>query len=232
MDHECTFGFRDMLPELINFVVLPIGLGLLGFIEPCSMGTNLLFIKSIENRAPIAKLKATAVFSLARGIVIGMLGWVAALVGIAFVGFQKGFWVGLGAIYVGIGVIYLTGYSTKLGRHFGPALSRASTVKSAAGLGALFGLNIPACAAPLLFVLFGTATGATSRAQGFGTLALFGLALSLPLLLAVSFPAARRLLDRLAGLSQHAPFLTGGLLVALGTWSIGFAFFVDLANWA
>lgn len=96
----------------------------------------------------------------------------------------------------------------------------------------LFGLNIPACAAPLLLILLGAAAagGATGTTflGGFVSLAVFGLALSLPLVLAVLFASARRALDWLAGLSGHMPSWTGLVLIALGLWSIGFGLFVTL----
>jgi cytochrome c-type biogenesis protein len=100
-------------------------------------------------------------------------------------------------------------------------------------LGVLFGLNIPACAAPLLVALLGAAAadGASSRtlASGFGSLAAFGLALSLPLVVAVYFERARNALDRLAQLSRRVPRWTGLLLIALGAWSVWFALFVSIA---
>ena len=96
----------------------------------------------------------------------------------------------------------------------------------------LFGLNIPACAAPLILALLGfAAVGGASTADlsgGFVSLALFGLALSLPLVLAVSFAPMRALLDRLAALSRQIPRLTGILLVLLGLWSIWFGLFVSI----
>ncbi len=92
----------------------------------------------------------------------------------------------------------------------------------------LFGLNIPACATPLLIVLFGAAAvGGVSFARGFTSLALFGLALSLPLIVAVLVPSARRALDWIAGLSQRAPLWTGVVLIGLGLWSIGFGLFAS-----
>lgn len=65
-----------------------------------------------------------------------------------------------------------------------------------AGLGLLFGLNVPACAAPLLLALLaGTAAApGVTLLGGFVSLAVFGLALSLPLVVAVLIPAARGLL--------------------------------------
>ena len=59
-------------------------------------------------------------------------------------------------------------------------------------------------------------------------MALFGFALSLPLVLAVLFAPARRALDWLAGLSKRLPLWTGLILIALGLWSIGFALFVPV----
>ena len=107
-----------------------------------------------------------------------------------------------------------------------------SEIGGSVGLGVLFGLNIPACAAPLLFALLGAAAagGAAGAplASGFLALALFGLALSLPLVAAVLFEPARRALDWLASLSRRMPFWTGLLFVSLGLWSIWFGVFVNL----
>ena len=82
-------------------------------------------------------------------------------------------------------------------------------MRGSVALGLLFGLNIPACAAPLI-------------------LTLFGAALSLPLVLAVFFAPARRALDALAALSRRVPRWTGMLLLALGLWSIWFALFASI----
>lgn len=100
----------------------------------------------------------------------------------------------------------------------GFAVTRALFIGSAGLLSLFFGLNILACAAPLILALLGAAAaGGASGAtlvSGFVSLALFGLALSLPLVLAVSFAPARRGLDWLAALSRRLPFWTGILFVA------------------
>lgn len=217
---------------LINLVVLPIGLGLLGFIEPCSIGSSLVFIKYLEGKSAAAKLAQVTAFTAARATFIGALGMLAVLVGATFLGFQRGAWVFLGVIYVVIGALYLMGRARGLMISLGPSLSRISGLRGSAGLGLLFGLNIPACAAPLIFALLGMAAAGGiaggTLAAGFVSLGLFGLALSLPLVLAVLFDPARRLLDRVAGLSTRLPVWTGALLIVLGLWSIGFGLFVDI----
>lgn len=218
---------------LLDLVALPIGFGLFGFIEPCSIGSTLIFVKVMEGKGAAAKIAQASLFAGVRAVFIGLLGVAAALVGAAFFGFQKTAWLLLGALYVALGLAYLGGRIGWLMRSFGPGLARFSTLRGSAVLGVIFGLNIPACATPLLLALLGAsaASGAQggSAASGFVSLGLFGLALSLPLVAAVFFAPARRALDWLAGLSRRLPVWTGLLLVALGGWSIWFGLFVKLA---
>lgn len=216
--------------DLVNAVLLPIGLGLLGFVEPCSIGSSLVLIKYLEGRDAASKIAQTVLFAASRAASIGALGALAALLGTAFMGFQRGARILLGLLYVAIGAVYLLGKAGILMRAVGPRLLRLSGSRGSACLGLLFGLDIPACAAPLIFALFGAAAAGGSLrgtvVHGFITLALFGLALSLPLVLAVVSPAARRELERLSTFSARAPMVIAILLMGLGLWSIYFGLFV------
>lgn len=211
-------------------VLLPIGLGLLGFVEPCSIGSTLLVIKQLEGKDAASKLAQVGVFASTRAVAIGLLGMLAVVLGTAFLGLQRIAWLGLGVIYLLIGVLYLIGRAGPLMISLGPSLGRLSDTRGSVILGLLFGLNVPACAAPLLVALLGAAaaTGASggTLAGGFVSLGLFGLAMSLPLVLAVLFTPARQALDWLAGLSRRLPFWTGLLLVVLGAWSIRLGLFI------
>jgi cytochrome c-type biogenesis protein len=213
-------------------VLLPFGLGLVGFVEPCTIGSSLIFVKHMEGRNAGGKLAEVGLFAITRALFIGALGVLAVALGTVFLGFQKAAWIALGTVYVGLGLLYVTGRAGALMVTLGPSLSRLSGLGGSAGLGVLFGLNIPACAAPLLLALFGAAAagGASgaSFATGFVSLALFGLALSLPLIAAVLVAPARRALDWIAGLSRRLPFWTGVVLIALGLWSVWFGVFVKL----
>lgn len=215
-----------------TLLLLPIGLGLLGFIEPCTMGSNLLLIKHLERRPARDRLVQMLVFAATRALFMGLLGVAAALIGARFFGLQRVLWVGLGALYLGFGLLYLAGRQGLLMVRLGPLLSRASGARGSAALGLLFGLNVPACAAPLIVVLLGfsasQAAGGDAPARGFVSLLLFGLALSLPLLLAVLWAPARRALDAVAGLAVRLPRWTGVVLVGLGIWSIGFGLLARL----
>lgn len=219
---------------ILTSLLLPVGLGLPGFVEPCSIGSTPIVVKHLENKGPASELAELGAFALTRAAFIGLLGVLAVLVGTAFLWLQRGAWIALGAVYVVIGLLYLTGQIGLLMRSAGPRLGRISGLHASIGLGVLLGLNIPACAAPLLIVLLGTAAagGAAGAmlANGFISLALFGVGLSLPLIVAVLFEPARRRLDRPAGLSRRLPVWTGLLLIALGGWSIGFGLFAHLKS--
>jgi cytochrome c-type biogenesis protein len=220
-----------MQPGLTSLVLFPLAFGLLGFVEPCSIGSTLIVIKSLEGRSGTSKLAQVSLFAASRAIVIGFFGMLAIVIGAAFLGVQRDAWIALGAIYVVIGLVVISRPRTLMAA-LGPSLARLSYLPGSAGLGVLFGLNIPACAVPLILALLGAAaaqgaTGAT-LASGFVSLAVFGFGLSLPLVLAVLFEPARRALDWMAGLSRRIPFWTGVLLIVLGAWSIGLALF---ATW-
>ena len=217
---------------LFQLFVLPAGLGLFGFVEPCSIGSSLLFVKYLEDRGAAQKIRQTAAFAVTRAVFIGLLGVAAVAVGSGFVAFQKSAWVVLGALYALVGVLLLAGRGGALKVAIGPGLARLSGLRGSAGLGVLFGLNIPACAAPLLAALLAAAaatgaSGATVTA-GFTALAVFGFFLSAPLIVAVFSARARRLLDWLAHQAGRFPKWSGVVLIALGAWSIWFGLFVEV----
>jgi len=217
---------------LFQLLVLPAALGLAGFVEPCSIGASLLFVKYLEDKAAAEKVRQTALFAATRAAFIGALGVAAVAVGAAFVSFQKSAWVALGVIYVLIGVILLAGHGRTVMVTIGPGVAKLAGTRGSAGMGLLFGLNIPACAAPLLAALLGAAaaTGASGAtlSAGFVSLAVFGFALSAPLVAAVFFARARRALDVLAHWAGSFPKWSGAVLILLGAWSVYFGLFVEV----
>jgi cytochrome c-type biogenesis protein len=219
--------------DVVQWLLLPIGLGLLGFIEPCSIGSSLMFIKSVEGKNPAEKFAQVGIFMLIRALLMGALGLAAVRIGAGFLGFQKGAWIFFGIIYTVVGIAYLAGKSRFFMVSLGPSLSRFSTLKGSATLGVVFAFNIPACAGPLITVLLGLSAvqgaGGAQLMHGFISMALFGLALSFPIATALFFSRARSALDRLAALSRRVPRWTGALLLILGLWSIWFGLSVSSA---
>lgn len=184
------------------------------------MGTNLLFIRRLEGMDRTIKVRHAFVFAASRALFMGLLGAGAAFVGtLAYVA-QRGLWGFLAAGYLGVGILYLIGKQSVLLRPIGPQVVRAGSVEGTAALGVLFGLNVPACATPLLAALLAASAGLASVTRGFVSLAVFGLGLSAPLFLAVAWRPARERLDRLVDLSRKAPRWTGVVFLLLGGWSI------------
>lgn len=207
--------------------VLAAGLGLLGFVEPCSVGSHLIFIKYLEDQPSREQVRHTLVFTLTRAGFMALLGAAAALLGSRFQGLQHGLWAALGAVYVALGAIYVGGGGPWLIRRLNNALPHFRQTRGSVALGVAFGLNIPACAVPLLAVLLGNtaahAAGGAGIGYGAGSLLVFGLALSSPLVLAVFTGPGRRLLLAITRLAGRMPRWTGVVLVLLGAWSIALA---------
>ncbi len=212
-----------------QWLALSAGLGLFAFVEPCSVGSHLLFLKVLDRLPVRERWWQTMVFAGVRALFMAALGVLAAWLGNRFLGVQHGLWAALGGLYVVLGTVYVGGGAGRLIRAGDRLLPRVSTQGAGATLGAVFALNIPACAAPLLALLLGGAAaqaaagGGIGIAYGAGSLAVFGLALSSPLVLAVFTNPGRRLLDVIARWSSRMPRVTGVVLIALGLWSIGLA---------
>lgn len=217
---------------VFHLLVLPAGLGLFGFIEPCSIGSSLLFVKYLEDEGAAEKIRQTALFAASRAVFIGLLGVAAVAVGSGFVAFQRNAWIVLGVLYALLGVLLLAGRAGALMVAIGPGIAKLSGLRGSAGLGVLFGLNIPACAAPLLAALLAaaaaTGTSGATLTAGFTALGVFGFFLSAPLVAAVFSARARALLDRLAHQARRFPRWSGVILIALGAWSIYFGLFVEV----
>lgn len=217
--------------SLAAHIFLPIGLGLLGFVEPCAIGSHMVVLGTLKEQSRTGRLASLLAFLATRTIAFGLVGIVVAVIGQYFVAGQKAFWLIFGLAYAVLGFLYLNGKAGLLMRRIGLRGQSQRDQRNAVVLGVLFGVNVPACAAPLLFVVAGSAAGAGAYATGFMTMALFGLALSAPLLLVVAIPNLARGLEAVGNTSRWLHRLIGGILIAVGVWSIWFGLFVDPANW-
>lgn len=215
-----------------NTIVLSFGLGLLGFIEPCTIGAHMLFLGAQRTRAIRQRLAAVAIFLAARVVVMGGFGGLIVVLGQRLIGVQTGAWLVFGAIYLGLGLGFLFGWERALRQRISLAPVHWNSASNPLIQGLAFGLNIPACAAPILFGLMGTAVASGSAATGFVMMAIFAVGLSLPLVPLSVLPRVAASLDRLADWLRPRRWLFGLIFVALGLWSIWFGLFVDPADWS
>lgn len=208
------------MEDLVRFAGVPLAFGLLGFVEPCSMGANFVFLACLRGRPFAEQLGQAAGFVLSRALFLGLLGAGVAWLGRSFAAGAYLYSAGLGALYILLGLIALSIYFGALAL---PVGDMGSWLQKKPGLalpmGAAFGLSAPICAAPLFLALLGQA-GLAGVARGFLSLFLFGLALSAPFLVIAASQRASDLLARLGRHSARAPLWAGVFLVLIGAWSI------------
>ncbi len=217
--------------EPYGLILVPVGLGLLGFVEPCTIGAHLLFLRAIA--AQRRRWRAMGSFILTRTLVTGLIGVLFALLGRSLIDVQTGLWLVFGSVYLGIGIGYAAGWQRLFVRRLTLSPTGWQRARNPALLGAAFGLNIPACAAPLIFGLFTLSAGSASLTTGFGVMALFGLSLSVPLL-GINALSERDFprLQRLKPSPRVMRSLSAGVFILLGLWSIWFGLFVNPENWS
>lgn len=217
---------------LATAILLPIGLGLLGFVEPCTIGAHLIYLR-LQGPLPLgSRARSFVVFVLVRAIVAGLFGALLAFLGEMLIGVQTGLWLVFGLIYLAIGATLLAGRSRFPGMRINLAPRAWKEAQSPVLLGLAFGLNIPACAAPILFGLLGLAASFGAVAIGFVIMFLFGLFLSLPLGLFLLVPGFHDYLESIRERTRGMGWFAGLVFLGLGLWSIWFGLFVDPADWA
>ncbi len=218
--------------SLYSILLLPLGLGLLGFIEPCTIGGHLLFLDTQKNRSNREKLDAVLAFIATRSLVAGLFGALIAFLGQKVIAAQTGIWLMFGIIYLVIGMAFLIGKTGFIKRRVNLAPTAWKQARNPFILGLAFGLNIPACAAPILFGLLGLAATTGTVVTGFAMMFLFGLFLSSPLAIFEAVPRLATSLEALGEKMKRMRWLIGVVFALLGLWSIWFGLYVDPANWA
>lgn len=216
----------------LELVLLPVGLGLLGFIEPCTIGGHILFLDTQNERSRREKIRALLTFVAARSLITGLFGALVAFLGPNLIGAQTGAWLLFGVIYLIVGLALLLGKGGLIKHKVDLAPASWRRAKSPFVLGLAFGLNIPACAAPILFGLLGLAATVGTVATGFAMMFFFGLFLSSPLAVFAAVPRFAVWLQNLGARLKRNGWFVGAIFVLLGAWSIWFGIFVDPANWS
>ncbi len=213
-------------------VLLPAALGLLGFIEPCTVGGHMLFLETQNQRSQQAKAAAVLVFVAVRALVTGLFGALIAFAGSGLISLQTGMWLVFGSLYVLVGLAFIFGRAGLVKQRISLAPKAWKSAQNPLVLGLAFGLNIPACAAPILFGLLGLAATTGAVLAGFMMMFVFGLFLSLPLVVFAITPRFNNWLQSLGNAMKNRRWLIGTIFVLLGLWAIWFGLYVDPADWS
>ncbi len=209
-----------MTLSLGSLVFLPLGLGFLGFLEPCAIGSHLVFLGTQQGRSRAKQLEALLVFMATRILVMGSIGALVAFVGQQLLAFQWLMELVFGLLFVLLGLVFLLGHAEKVKKPIKMAPERWKLAKNPVLLGIAFGLNVPACAAPILLALLGLAAGMGAVMAGFLMMGLFALGLSLPLLPFVAIPSLAHRLDALGSWLKQIHWALGIVFLILGGISL------------
>ncbi len=203
--------------DLYQLVVVPIAFGLLGFVEPCSIGANIIFLGYLESRGRKKVFEALK-FTITRASFLGLVGLAVGFLGQSLRIGAYSYSLLLGILYMAIGALGLV-WAYRAGGFPSMDLGRYFPKEGAVPLGVLFGLSAPACSLPLFVALIGL--GALKGAWvGFLTLFLFGLALSAPLVWIARSPKADEILRKLGRPAARVPYLSESVLILVGAVTI------------
>ena len=98
---------KKSIMTIYSLVILPFVFGLVGFVEPCSMGINAIFLSSIERKNRGNRAKEITIFVLRRAFVLALIGVSAAFVGNKYFSFQQYFFIILASLYIIVGILML-----------------------------------------------------------------------------------------------------------------------------
>lgn len=203
--------------DFYQLILVPIAFGLVGFIEPCSIGANIIFLGYLNSRGG-KKMREALKFTVTRATFLGIVGLAVGVLGQPLRMGAYSYSLLLGILYIAIGLLGLVwayrggGFpSIDFGRYF--------PKEAAVPLGVTFGLSAPACSLPLFIALIGL--GALKGAWvGFLTLFLFGLALSAPLVWMARSQKADEILRKLGRRAARVPYLSESLLLVVGAITV------------
>lgn len=201
--------------NIYDSILIPLVFGLIGFIEPCSLGINIIFLNRIKGFNRVKRISETLIFTAVRGFFLALLGLSAAFIGNKIITIQSSFFLILGGVYILLGVLAVTNMYRPIFKY---EINMSKYIKNegSIALGVVFGLIIPACAISLVLALVGKAILFGNLFEGFISLFIFGIALSSPLLLISCFDKSSEIIAKTADKARRVPWLAGMVLIGVG----------------
>jgi cytochrome c-type biogenesis protein len=209
-------------------VLIPLVFGLIGFVEPCSLGINIIFLERVKSYNRAKRIWEALIFSLVRGFFLALVGLSAAFIGSKIATLQSSLFLVLGGVYVLLGLLAIMNMYKPIFKY---EVNISKYIPNGGGmaLGLVFGLIIPACAISFVLALIGKSIALGNLLEGFISLLAFGIALSSPLLLISCFERSNEIIRSISEKARRIPWLAGLVLIVVGfltmlssTWWAGF----------
>ncbi|MFQ5975883.1 MAG: cytochrome c biogenesis CcdA family protein [Candidatus Hydrothermarchaeales archaeon] len=203
--------------NLIDLIIVPLAFGLIGFIEPCVIGMNAIFLSYVVPLGKRKRIIETTKFTAVRAIFLSALGLLVALISQKIFVFKRSYNTALGIFFIILGAIYI---ASKFKPMPMPNISLLKGKQNEVSYGVVFGLSIPACAMPLFLALLSKSAGLGDLLLGAVSLFVFGLGLSAPLLVMSYSDRANKWLENIAKGVNIAPIIGGLALIIVGAYTI------------
>lgn len=198
-----------------GLAVMPMLFGLIGFIEPCSLGINIIFLNRIRMFHRAKRISETLIFAFVRGFFLALVGLSAAFIGSKIITLQSSFFVILGGVYIFLGGLAILNMYRPIFK-YEINISKYLKNRGSITLGFAFGLIIPACAISFVLALIGKSIFLGNLLEGFVSLFIFGIALSFPLVVISCFDKSNEIITKISEKARRIPWLAGVVLIVVG----------------
>ncbi len=200
--------------------------GLGGAFTPCTMGTNIVMIQYFNKKAKNERLREWLIFATLRAIFLAAIGLLLGYLGHIVTDFTWWFQMLVNIGIVALGIIFILAKNRPIlpGLNLTANNSIGKNLSSAA-LGTVFGLNITACVAPLVLAIVAKAVLAGNVLWSSLALFIFGIMLSLPILIAIYNERANNWITNISKRQRNIIYpATGAVLIFLGLFEIYLSF--------
>ena len=226
--------------NIVTLGLVPAVFGFVGAFTPCALGINAIFVGHVAGKDRPQRLVDWLLFALARATFLTLLGLAFGLIGQLIGDFVRNFTLFIAYVMILLGAIFIMSRFRPLpipGLSLMPAVSnpggdRRTGSRGALALGAFLGLDIPACTSPLVLALLAQTVLVGNYLSGAVALFIFGVAMSIPLLLVSSYEGANRWVLNAARRYGNAFYLgAGGLLMLVGLAQLSPAIMSIIGGW-
>lgn len=216
-------------------LVAPIGLGIVGAFTPCALGINAVFLTYLAGKGRAARLAQAALITGVRAAFLTALGLLFGLFGQSVAAFVRGYQQVIALVIITVGVVFVVNAFVTIPMPRVRLVRPGNGTTGALGLGAVFGLDIPACTSPLLIGLLAQTVLVGHWASGALSLFLFGIGMSLPLVAVSLFDGVNRGLVATARRWRTPAYvMAGALFILLGASEFSprvMALFAGILDW-
>ncbi len=212
----------------MSLIIMALITGAGGSFTPCTLGVNLAIAHRFTKDTKAQRIKNWILFALNRALLLTALGLIIGVLGQVVETFTWWFQMIINVVIIIMGLLFIVGSRKPIlpGLELG-GKKRLSNKMSPAGMGALFGLNITACVAPLVLALLAGTAAEGNWIKGGVSLFIFGIMLSMPILIAVLSNRASSWIIKVSGKYRRVYYgVVGVTLIVLGLVEIILSMYV------